>query len=266
MKHYNLISRAIAHRSEESAVASKSGAPSKDFKTIEASLYLFEAQYFEAGLNKICAAAHKTPEEVATIISIADETSEQFIPQKALDKFVRICQYLGGAKIENALDPKAINRRKGVLDSFCALMFSRVADFYQLPRDERGRITGARNPVELSNPDAMNMISGFYMSKSDMESMIAKDKFGPMNVNHWDENRVDAEIEAKAGDFDVRTASTQTSQLRSLFIALGIADGKKWEKPKKGDTPKMVISHAACKMIIKAVAENPISDYNKFAR
>lgn len=266
MKEYNLVARAIAHRSEESAAASKSGTPSKDFGTINSSLNLFEATYFVNGINKICAAAHKTPEEIAAIVEISDETSEQFIPQKALDKFVRICQYIGGAKIENALDPKAINRRKGVLDSFCALMFSRVTDFYQLPRDERGRITGARNPVELSNPEAMNMISGFYMGKSDMESMIAKDKFGPMNVNHWDENRVDAEIEAKAGDFDVRTASTQTSQLRSLFIALGIADGKKWEKPKKGDTPKMVISHAACKMIVKAVAENPISDYNKFAR
>ena len=264
MEYYSLIARALETRGQ--AYFEQFGRENPSIRTAKASLKLHAPEYFEKGFAIYTAATGVDAEMLSSILCITDEKNPKFIAIKQLDKVVRLIQYVGGATAYNSYKPKAFrevvnnwekggNLRKGVIDSFVAIFAMRIADFYKIPRDAKGRITGARNPVTPTTEEINEM---FCMTRTDIRSALNYRTYID-DKSLYNPARVDMEMSAGAGDFGRTTSPTQASQIRGFFIALGLASGKKNEHVKRGESPKLIIPHKVAMMICKAVKANPIN-------
>lgn len=262
MTNYTLILNAINAR--RVLHIQHKGGKCPDCKTAANSMALFAPDYFERGLSIYSEMTGVTPEELADMMLITDEKNQQFLAVKHLDKIVRLFQYLGGAKAADSFEPqkfreitgnwkKGGNQRKGVIDSFIAIFVTRIANNYSIPRDEKGRITGGRNPIEPTTNELNEMIT----SRRDIKCALNYNQ--SISEKSWyDPARRDYEMSAGAGDFGVGTSPTQASQIRSTFIALKLAKGQRNEHTKHGDSPKLIIGNKVAMAVLKAVKNNPI--------
>lgn len=262
MKHYNLIAQALETRAQAYFEAKNRVSP--DIRTAKTSLELFNPEYIEKGIALYTKATGIDAETLATILGITDEKNPKFIANKQLDKVVRLIQYLGGATAFNSNKPTAFREvmgnwekggrlRKGVIDSFVAIFASRVANLSKLPRDEKGHISGPRPEVAPSTQDLNDM---FKFSRTDLKGMLNYNTFNDINL--FDPERIEYEMSMGAGDFGDTTTPTQASQIRSFFIILGLAEGRKNEKTNHGESPKLKVNGKVAMMIAKAVKQSPI--------
>lgn len=245
----------------------------KDYKQIFTSIGLYPAEYLTNGIIAIINAAvimkgeegneeemtfDEKFEEIIARISITDNAAKKYIPQKGIDKIVRIAQFLGGARPEKALDVKAAKKRKGLIDSFVSLLFTRIAFMGQLPRNEKGQIVGKRPEVAMSNENGAQMIAGFSLSKMEFEGLLNVERF-ITELDIYDPAAC-AQLWAEGGQcFEQSTAATQVSQLRSTLTALGCATSEKHQKPSaKEGAPMLTMTAGFTSLVAVTVGKSPI--------
>lgn len=259
MKNTALTAKAVraAINSRIDSEIAASGAADKQLYTALNSTRLYADDILVKGFEIVAALAKVKPAELLSWFAVTDKKNTRFIPQKGVDKCVRMALFFGGARIDNAIDPEKAKKRKGVIDSFTSALFNKIAVFAALPRNERGQIIGKRPTVEMNNEEGFEMYSGFVIDKVEFEALLNSDRY----VDQSDMYRPDLAQKAWAEgglNFNPGTSKTQVSQLRSTLTALGLAESKKNEKPQRGEQPKMTISPRLALAISRAVAKNPI--------
>lgn len=264
---FNAIRAALIVRHNFATTAGK-----RDVNQALNSLALYPAEFTINGLLAIAKVSNiETPEnlsddekaefkafEIVRRIALTDSKATGWITQKNLDKVVRMAQFIGGATEADALSSEKANGRKGLIDSFVSLLFMRIAFMGQLPRNEKGQITGKRPNVAMSNDDGTAMVSGFSLSKIEFEGLL--------NVDRWIDSldcyapEKTAQMWAEGGQkFDESTAKTQVSQIRTVLTAIGCATSKKNEKPtNKGTVPMLTMNPKFTALVVAAVKKNPI--------
>ena len=175
-----------------------------DYQTIRNSIGVFALDTLEKGLAQLCFYNHITPEELCDIVT-AQPTKTSGIPQKAIDKLIRLAQYIGGADWETVTKP---GRRKWITDSFVSTLVKFV-----IPRFMDGQ------KVQCG---AVMVQGGALVSTDQIRESISYYMAPP--------ERRKEEIEAGSNYFNPTTAGTQSGQLRSLMIALGLATTYKCER------------------------------------
>ena len=264
---YDAVHNVLVVRYDYATTAGK-----RDVNQALNSLALYPAQFLANGLCAIAKASNiEAPKdhtdekalefkvnEIIRRMALTDSSIEGWITQKNLDKVVRMAQYIGGATEADALSAEKKKSRKGLIDSFVSLLFTRIAFMGQFPRNEKGQITGPRPEVAMSNDNGTVMMSGFALSKMEFEGLL--------NVNRWIDSldvydpEMTAKMWAEGGQkFDESTAKTQVSQIRTVLTALGCATSKKNEKPKNdGTVPMLAMNPAFTKIVVAAVKKSPI--------
>ena len=260
---------AISHRYENAPVSAR-----KDYNQIFNSIALYPAEYLTNGIIAIINAAEMKKgeegeeqkemtfeekfKEIIDRISITDGNAKKYIPQKGIDKIVRMAQFLGGARPEKALNKEAAKKRKGLIDSFVSLLFTRIAFLGKLPRNEKGQIVGKRPEVAMSNENGAQMMAGFSLSKMEFEGLLNVERF-ITELDIYDPAAC-AQLWAEGGQcFEQSTAATQVSQLRSTLTALGCATSEKHQKPSaKEGAPMLTMTSGFTSLVAVTVGKSPI--------
>lgn len=250
------VRHVVAQRIDSEIAAS--GAADKQLYTALNSTKIYPDEILVKGIEKVAEIAKVEPTEILDWILITDKKAARYIPQKGVDKCIRMALFFGGARIDNALDPIKAAKRKGVIDSFTSALFTNIAKFAALPRNEKGQICGPRPTVEMDNEEGFELYAGIVIAKPDFEAYYNFNRY----VDDRDMFRPDLSEKAWADyglTYNPGTAKTQVSQLRSTLNALGLADCTKHQKPSaKTGTPKLTISARLAKAICATIAENPI--------
>lgn len=211
---YEAIAAAIAVRQDAFIKAGKKA--SADYKVIETSLDLDPVK-LNAGLEIICdIGGIETPEELFAIVTETDAKSNRFVPQKVIDKAIRIALWFGGLTDEEVANLSG--RRKAVLDSFCNILFSLIFKRYGEYEKLQGARAASLNGVSCNLYDVKCAVGYRYATEG--------------RIGVYDDHRMDMEIQLGSGDFHATTAATQGAQLKRLLLAFHLCNEAEWDEKK----------------------------------
>lgn len=187
-----------------------------DYSVITTSLSLDPVK-LNAGLEILCKIGGiETPEELFAIVTETDAKSYRFVPQKVIDKTIRIALWLGGMTDEEVA--KLTGRRTSVLDSFCNILFSLIFKRYGEYEKLQGARAASLNGVQCNLYDVKCAVGYRYATEG--------------RIGVYDDHRMDMEIQLGSGDFHSTTAATQGAQLKRLLLAFNLCDESEWDEKK----------------------------------
>lgn len=187
-----------------------------DYNVITTSLSLDPVK-LNAGLEILCKIGGiETPEELFAIVTEADAKSYRFVPQKVIDKAIRIALWLGGMTDEEV--QKLSGRRTSVLDSFCNILFSLIFKRYGEYEKLQGARAASLNGVQCNLYDVKCAVGYRYATEG--------------RIGVYDDHRMDMEIQLGSGDFLATTAATQGAQLKRLLLAFHLCNESEWDEKK----------------------------------
>jgi hypothetical protein len=160
--------------------------------------FVVDTKFLEKGLNIIAKCADVDVETLVSWLAITDKKAAHFIPEKATMKFVRLAQFLGGATNADMV------KRGELLDNNLALICEQIKNHFV-----RGQVGVIKNGVV-----------GASMSLEDM-------RFAHSYRSANTPDQMEYLISLGRADYHNSTTNTQTSQIKSLFIGLGLATGVK---------------------------------------
>lgn len=175
------------HNSE---VEARNGEETADTKALVLFINKFDQSAINAGFQKIARWSNQSADELARVFTITDKKSDRFVNLKGARKFLGLVALIGGETVK--LDTHLAN--------FLTVALTQVI---------HGQYAIFKNAVV-----------GAEMSQKDIRSSLGY-KAGETS------EEMDYFISLDRADFGITTISTQTSQIKTMLIAVGLATGIK---------------------------------------
>lgn len=144
----------------------------------------------EKGLLVLSRITETNPADLVSFLSINDKKAAHYLPIKAVVKVIDLIRFFSGAELK---------------DNFTALMVTSIME--NVTRGKYGILN--------------NAVTGAELTQKGLRTAI-----GYQAAEYPDE--MDELISRGGADYGITTISTQASQLKSVFLALGLASGVKY--------------------------------------
>lgn len=191
MTKFELLQSAIIAR-HSAEIENHSGKETTDAKNALSRINKANPEAVEKGLTKICNWTHQTPEELTSYFTLTDKKSAHFVNIKSVLKFIDLCVFLGS--------------KVNTMDKYLNAVFT-VA----LQKLIRGQVGINKNGVV-----------GASMSQLAIKESLSY-RAG------LDNDRIDYLISIGRPDFLDSTYVTQSSQIKTMLISVGLCEGLKYK-------------------------------------